>query len=114
MHVDMLNDLFFIFIHPVRVSACLFFCQTAIFFSQAFTGWCFESRPEKAAPQATESLTSKGASERSDQQLDVFSIILWPGSRSYLCIFYFFCKLVYDAVQELKGILHHILKNSHI
>lgn len=89
MHVDMLNDLFFffIFIRPARVSACLF-CPTAIFFSQAFTGWCFESRPEKAAPQATESLTSKGASERSDQQLDVFSIILWPGSRSYLCIFF--------------------------
>lgn len=113
MHVDMLNDLFFIFIRPVRVSACLF-CQTAIFFSQAFTGWCFESRPEKAAPQATESLTSKGASERSDQQLAVFSIILWPGSRSDLCIYLFFCKLVYDVLQELKGILHDILKNSHI
>lgn len=45
----------------------------------ADTEWCLEARPEEAALQATETLTSKGVGIRNDRQLNVPCIILWRG-----------------------------------
>lgn len=68
-----------------------------------------KGRPE-AALQAAETLTSKGGSIKSDQQLDVSSIILWQGSWSLLCVANFVLRQ--SKTWSARGLRHMKLSTA--